>query len=419
MDTPESPDATLARDVVVVRRNPWILGLAATPLLAALMAVVAAIAVRPSFFAGVFHPGILGLVALLFAWRRNWRPITERRALRIDAEALTLGEDRIPRASIKSALVLPGFPPKVLVRRRWALPIEIQVESTAEARDVLRALGFDVSQSVATFRTASRAVAKQRYVAGVAAGFVATGAVFGAVAARARVGPGTGALAGLGLILAIISMMVVLLAPTKLSVGADGLVLRWLGTSRFIGLGEITQVTRYERGFGRSRQVGLTIVLRSGEEVIVPVGQASWETQEVALIEERIREALEGFRSGGAAADAASLRRGGRAVSDWIAALRAIGSGANADMRTAPLPRERLFRIVESPTAGASERAAAAVALGGELDEEARQRLRIAAEAIAAPKLRIAVEAAAGGGEAAEIEAALAEVEEESDRAAS
>jgi hypothetical protein len=87
-------------------------------------------------------------------------------------------------------------------------------------------------------------------------------------------------------------------------------------------------------------------------------------------------------------------------------------------MRTAPLPRERLFRIVESPSASGLDRAAAAVALGKEADEETRGRLRGAAEACAAPKLRIALEAAAGSSSDAELEAALAEVGEEEKRKA-
>ena len=145
-------------------------------------------------------------------------------------------------------------------------------------------------------------------------------------------------------------------------------------------------------------------------------GQANWNDQRVAIIQERICEAMETFRSGGAAAAGALLRRGKRPVSEWIATLRAIGAGANADMRTAPLPRENLFRIVESPTSSAAERAAAAVAAGVEIDDDGRARLRRAAEAVAAPRLRIAIEAAAGTDDAALAEA-LSEVEHEESKA--
>src|SRR5262249_28225525 len=154
-------------------------------------------------------------------------------------------------------------------------------------------------------------------------------------------------------------------------------------------------VSRYEAGWGRSRRIGIKLTLRSGEEVQIPVTTRSWGDNELALIEERIREAREAYRTGGAEADAALLKRGDREVSAWVSMLRTIGAGANADMRTAPVPRERLFRIVEDPASPAIDRAAAAVALGADLDEDGRRRLADAAHATAAPKLRVAIEKAA------------------------
>ena len=130
-------------------------------------------------------------------------------------------------------------------------------------------------------------------------------------------------------------------------------------------------------------------------------------------IEERIQEAMETYRRGDAEGDAALVRRNGRDLGAWINALRSLGAGSNADLRTAPLPRERLFRIVESPTAAAGERAAAAVALGTELDEEGRARLRSAAEATAAPKLRIAIEQAAASADEEALREALSALESE------
>ena len=408
MDTPDRPETFASNDVRVVRRNPWILGVAALPLIFALGVLVAGITVWLPLLAFVAQLALLGVVALLFVWSRNFWPIVTPTPVRADAEGLTVGDRRVPRAGIRAGFVLPALPPKVLLRRRWALPIELEVPSKEEGRGILRALGLDVTQSVASFRTMSRAVTRRRYTAAIAALFLAVGIVPRLL--------GSGAASGVGI--ATVLLALVMIVPTRLSVGADGLVLRWFGRSRFLAHGEIAGVTRYDKSWGRSSQVGLAVRLRSGEEVLIPVAQSSWVTQEAQIIEERIREALEAFRAGDAAADAALLRRGGRELAEWIAALRAIGAGANADMRTAPVARERLFRIVESPTAGAPDRAAAAVALGHDLDDDARRRLRVAAEAIAAPRLRFAVEAAASGGEEAEIEAALAEVEQEAARGA-
>lgn len=407
MDT--TPAAFASKDLVQIRRNPWLLGLAASPFLITLSSIIGAIFVKPELLAFTFHPTIIALVALFYVWRRNPRPVIAPVQVRADADGVEIDGQRVPRSEIREGFVLPGSPPRVKLSRRWAAPIELQVGSTEEGRALLRVLGLDVSQTVATFRTMSRALTKRRYIAAVLGSFFAVYGGFMVGLARSRYHPTMAAVTGIAFLIALASMMLVLLMPTKLSVGADGIVLRWFFRDRFIGYGDIADTEQYDKGWGRSRQIGLTVTLRSGEKISIPTGQAKWSNEDVAIIQERMREAMEAFRAGDAAADAALLRRGVRGVPEWVAALRAIGSGANADMRTAPLPRERLFRIVESPTAAVAERAAAAVALGGELDDEVRGRLRIAAEATASPKLRVVLEAAASGAAEAEIEAALSE----------
>jgi hypothetical protein len=305
----------------------------------------------------------------------------------------------------------------VLLRRRGRLPIELQAGSTEEGRGLLRALGLDASQTVAHFRTLSRALAKRRHWLLFGMGFAAFWlGLVNSLATRAHMGPSGATI--LVCLAGLVAALSLLLAPARLSVGADGIAIRWLWTKRFLGYDEIREASRYEKGVGRSHVSGIRIILRSSEEVLVPVNQGSMaDPTSVALIEERIREAAETFRRGDAAADAALLQRGDRPVAEWVSALRSIGTGANADMRTAPVPRERLFRIVEDPASAAADRAAAAVALGGDLDDDGRARLRSAALATAAPKLRVAIEkAAAGGDDEAELSAALAELEEEDAR---
>ncbi len=88
-------------------------------------------------------------------------------------------------------------------------------------------------------------------------------------------------------------------------------------------------------------------------------------------------------------AEAASCARGSPSS-------RALGSGAHATHRVAPIAVDRLWRIVESPATQPTIRAAAAVALGLRLDPRDRDRLRAAASATTAPRLRAALEAAAG-----------------------
>lgn len=405
-----------APELVRIRHNRWVLAAAGSPMPLSLGLVLATMATREPFVALAPHAFFLGLALLFSAWRRNWRPILESVTVRADARGLTVGDQFVPRERIRAAYVLPGSVPRVQIRRKWAAPINLQVSDTREARALLRALGLDVSQTVSTFRAQSRAVAKRRYTVGAVGAFFGLYCAFAAGLANARQHPTTGAALGIFFVVGLVALITVLLMPTWVDVGADGITLRWFGRKRFLGYGEILDVARYDRGRGRSRQIGLDITLRSAEVIAVPVGSQSWNEDELMVLEERIREGTESWKAGDGTADAALLRRGERPLAEWIGTLRAIGAGANADMRVAPLPRERLFRIVESPSAGSLERAAAAIALGQDLDEESRARLRGAIEACAAPKLRIALEAAAGGSAEAELEAALAEVGEEEKR---
>src|SRR5262249_31956734 len=158
-------------------------------------------------------------------------------------------------------------------------------------------------------------------------------------------------------LLITIGVIVVLdFIPTRLRVGADGVELRWLWLRRLLAYRDMASVTRYEKGkLGkRGHQTGLCFEMRSGE---VRVPFRSDEGGEGAVLEERIREAMPPFYAADPSADPARLRRGKRTLREWVTALRALGAGANASHRTAPFPRERLFRIVEDPSADPTDRA--------------------------------------------------------------
>ena len=405
MDAPpifESPE------LVLVRRNRWLMASAAA---ATLFAVAA-----PVLFGLGSHLELSFLATFIAyrAWSSNLWPRITRVAARADAAGLRLGELHVPRAELRAGVVLPAHPPRVRLHRRLRLPIEIELASADEGRALLRALGLGASQKVVVFRALSRAVARKRNGALVLAIFFAFyAAVTAWVNSRGPAAPGAPELVAM---LGILALAVVFLLPARLSVGADGVALRWFGRERFLAYGDILGVHRY----GRERQIGdglrfagVMLELRSGETVPIPIAQAKANEEGSFIVEERIREALEAHRHGGLAADSAALRRGQREVSAWVSALRALGAGANADMRTAPLPPERLFRIVEDPASGSADRAAAAVALGSDLDDAGRARLRLAAAGVAGPRLRAALETAASQAEQVALEAALAEVEQE------
>jgi hypothetical protein len=406
-------------EIRAVRRNPWVMGLAASPLLLTLGVIVASFVVGPPLLVATLHPSLLALGLSLWAYNKNPWPRFESATVKADRDGLRVGDRYWPRSAIRQGLVVPprdDKPMRVIFRqkKRFSLPIELEVASAEEGRRLLHALGLDASQTVATFNTMSRAVSKGKYVAATIGGFFA---FYGAFLAAAVQAPHHPAILGAMIpvfVLALMAFVTTMAAPTKVDVGADGIALRWLWRKRFIPFGEISAVTRFERSFGNSRTGGVDLLLESGESVRLPVANPRSFGDRIAALEERIEEAMDTYRKGGAESDEALLRRAGRELPAWIAGLRALGAGANADMRTAPLPRERLFRIVEDPSLGPSARAAAAVALGAEIDGDGRARLRAAAEATAAPRLRIAIEKAAGeGGEDEAIGEALAEIEAE------
>ncbi len=395
------------------------MALALAPFLGTVAAFLSGLLVDHRYFIPIFHSTIAGLVATLWVWRNNPGARVVPRLIRASEEGLQVGEQFIARRDLKEALVIPedaGKPLRVRVAPRGLrLPLELVAGDAAESRRLLRALGFDASQSVVRFRTLSKLLSDNGWILALIFGvtvMVATSVTSGRVSTGSTLASAT-VLAGL---IAFAAALAIVLLPTRLSVGADGLVLAWAGRKRFLGYGDIDFVATYDRSFGRSQLRGVEVFLKSGETVKIPIEQGRSPGARVAIIEERIAEAMESFRAGDTAGDAAMLARGGRTASAWVEKLRSIGAGANAGPRTAPLARDRLFRIVEDPQAKATDRVAAAVALSAEIGDRDRDRLRVAAEAVAAPRLRVAIEAAAGD-DGARSEEILAEIEVEESRA--
>ena len=395
-----------------MRRNRRWLGLALSPALLSIAAVVSALVTGNTLFlAFVFHPMILALVAFAYAWRINKSPRLEVGDLVVDAEGVRLhGQLVVAREAIRQGLVVPRdgrLVVRLLRRRRPA--VELMVSDAAQGRAVLRALGLDASQTVADFRTMSRIFAKSGGVFALVGGMMAAGAMLGAATAS-RLAPGLLApLFGA----CVLGVVVPMLWPTRVIVGADGIAMSWLGRKRFIRYADVVSVSTYASGFGTRQYVGAAVVLDSGEQIKIPVGQQRWNDGDAAGLAERIREAMETHRAGGWEADASILARRGRPAAEWVTALKAIGAGAAADLRNAAVPAERLWRIVEDSAASALARGGAAVARGPTLGAPAeQQRLRVAARATAAPKLRVLLERAASAPSDESLAEALHELDE-------
>jgi hypothetical protein len=409
IDVVSAPE-TFENELRIIRRSPVVLAIAGLPFMGALALVVAAIAGTPKALLALPHCVVLGALATLFAWRKNYFSGSEAVKVRADARGVMVADRFVPRSRLRAGFVLPGEgrSPRVLLRQRLGLPLELQTGSQEEARALLRALGLDVSQTVADFRILSRARADPMVVFGMTLGVMVLGALLGAAMGSIVRGLGP-----IFFVIPVLLMTAVLIVPTHLRVGADGFEIRWMSTRRFVRYDEIAYLSRYDKGWGRSRIIGLDLSLRSGETLQLPVQDGNWDSDQIGLIEERIREGQDSLRRGDTVTDAALLERGARGMSDWVAELWAIGTDANVTLRTAPIPKDRLLRVVEDPSLGSSARAAAAVALRADLDDDARARLRVVGESTAEPRLRVAIEKAANGADRSELEAALAEVEGE------
>jgi hypothetical protein len=201
----------------------------------------------------------------------------------------------------------------------------------------------------------------------------------------------------------------------ELTIGVDGVAIRRRGRSRFVSFEDIVSID--------SRPEGVAIVLRSTEEILIHVPFAG---ADAALLRQRdkIAESLtESLRAYGETllepdharvSALAVLARGERPLAEWLVALKDLAAPTGSAYRSAEVPIEELWRVVEDATAEPTARAGAAVALRPTLDDDGRVRLRVASEGTASPKIRVVLEAASGENDAA-LQTALAEVVEVGD----
>jgi len=191
-----------------------------------------------------------------------------------------------------------------------------------------------------------------------------------------------------------------LLAPKRLVIGTDGLLVERSFGSRFVPLASVLGV--------EVRKRGLTLVFDergAGREIAL----TSNTSPRSHALRERIVDAVASAARGGPEATSALIARGGRSLDAWREALRKLVGGGG--YRGESVALDALLRAAESGDTPAEQRLGAAMAIGLADDAAAKQKLRIAAEGIANETMRAAMAAAAEGeGEAVEeaIEEAIA-----------
>ena len=319
------------------------------------------------------------------------------------------GQLALPRAWITRAVVTRYLEwVTVLIERRRGLSV-VDVESEEQGEALVKALGLDAAHTLSMFLFDSP-VAARIGKAGRVLSIVILGLFLPVASSLGWTLRGQLLGAALGLV-----WLTLLLVPSKLSIGLDGIVVRWLWRRqlfRFVDLHAIERDGVRLRltgadGRRRSPSAGWTASLGvwRGQEVF---GFRSPEAYVDAVVA-RAQEALAAGRTATASLPAEQLLRGGRDLDTWMGELRAVLARGARGFREAEAVPEWLWAMVEDGRADPVARAAAAVALGPVLDDAERGRLRGVARVVVSPRLRVAIEAAADGDEEG-VREALAEL---------
>jgi hypothetical protein len=324
----------------------------------------------------------LGLGPLLYVVARNPAPHEILARVYACGAGLLMPGRFVPAERIRGGWIEPraNAAPVVHVHAEGGTDVAIVVRDVERGRALLAALGVDASRVAATFWTLARPIGEPRTFARVGA-LVGIALTLGMLAGRES--PAASALAVVALLIALLGLVV----PTRVSIGADGVYLRWLGTTRFVAWSTVLAVEPFDGGVVLALEGGRWLTLRT------PCEHDRHDPERLALVERmcaawraNVHACAEPLPTG------VVSRTGGRGTRtrEWVHAMRAI-TQEKPGYRTGAVPPEGLWRIVESPHADSDARTGAAIALASSLDDVGRKRLRDAAAACAEPRLRIAL----------------------------
>lgn len=398
---------TFEDEVVLLRRCRLALAGSAVPLALGLALACLPGAGSDSALALGITLAWLGLGALLYVIARNPAPHEALVRVHACAAGLLLPGRFVPADRIRGGWVEPraAAAPVVHVRTEGGAEISLVVRDVERGRALLAALGVDASHVAATYWTLARPLGEPRTFARVGA-LVGLALALGILAGQES--PAASALAVVALVIALLGLVV----PTHVSVGGDGVHLRWLGTSRFVAWSTVLAVEPFDGGVVLALEGGRWLTLRTPSE------HERHDPERLSMIE-RIRAAWRASVQARAEPLPTGVVRRvvgrGTRTREWVRAMRALAT-EQPGYRIGTVPPEGLWRIVESPHAERDARTGAAIALAQSLDDAGRKRLREAAAACAEPRLRIALTTAStptGAAPEEELAAALDAIDNE------
>lgn len=206
----------------------------------------------------------------------------------------------------------------------------------------------------------------------------------------------------------------------RVAVGADGIrIRRRLSRARFIPFSAVESA----KGDGRD------VVLRLRDRTVIEMhhiggrkdGKKAWmgivfrdHAGDGRMLVDRVNGQIENHKR--ARGHLPALARANRSTREWMREVT-VASDDHSSFRVPAVPVDELWRVVEDPAAPSTERAGAALALRARLDDESRNRLRLLADACAAPQLRVALQVAASTAEEDAIEEAFEALHDDEHRA--
>lgn len=428
----------------LLRANRWGVGISVGLSALCVTAIVAAMVAAPPSQKDL--PAVLNVLFMAIAggvagsiWfgRVKRRPATSPSVVRATLAGIEVdGRVEAEAGTIKSAFTRPAPNGGAVVRvtRRWlASPIDVWVPTIEDGRALVDALGQGagrVASELPLHALSEENLRSRVQGTWLGGGVLVASMVAGAVAAGAF---GAAFAVPFGIFGFLFHMAMILrwARSGTIAIGADGVFVRWFSQREHIPLARIERA-EVVTGTAWATMIPnlVRLHLRDGQvrDLVAAAGRTSAfgrSYNDLALahastVAERINEAVRASARGEHAPRVAlvedGLERGGRAVGEWVAALRKLhdhAAGFREHGATAHV-LDSLWSVLEDNLAPQGKRMAAAVALAPHLDAAGRGRVRIAARAVAAPKLRVALEAAAESDDDALVEA-LAEAESETE----
>ena len=339
----------------------------------------------------VLHPGFLWVMLLAPIVLAAWRTMERSRVAQLTRsgdELVIAGEGEVTRValgSIRSAHVarhsVGAVRAAVVCTRADGSTLALGADDPEDAAALVAALGFDASRRRTVFR-GTRLF--HGLLAAPLAPFFSLLLVLFATSAAALSPPAVLLVAVWAGLTALLWRLMVPALDT--AVGLDGITVRGRFGTHFYPWSEVAEVDVGDGDFdlrlrdGRVRSVWCN----PEDDTVLP-----------ALVR-TARAALGAFRHAAEDADAAALLdRQGRPVAEWRAAMGEL-LRRPADYRHASIDRERVQAVLADPATPVERRLGAALALAHEPDE-ARSRVRIAAEVVADPGARAALTRIADG----------------------